>query len=190
MGMTFDFGQLVLDNEVAQMVKRAVNGIPVNDEALAVDIIKEIGIGKDFLSHESTYHHMRSISAPKIFDRTIRENWEQSTSRDIYKKATLKARDVLKTHIPERPPPPCSTTCAPESSTARPSSIGTPSTPATFQRRSPASTSTTSRPHSTPISNHERLRRHAGVQCRSHGFPEPGKPAGANLPVHGNRGRQ
>ncbi len=101
MGMTFDFGQLVLDNEVAQMVKRAVNGIPVNDEALAVDIIKEIGIGKDFLSHESTYHHMRSISAPKIFDRTIRENWEQSTSRDIYKKATLKARDVLKTHIPE-----------------------------------------------------------------------------------------
>ena len=101
MGMTFDFGQLVLDNEVAQMVKHAVNGIPVNDETLAVDIIKEIGIGKDFLSHESTYHHMRSISAPKIFDRTMREDWERGNSRDIYKKATLKAREVLETHIPE-----------------------------------------------------------------------------------------
>ena len=100
MGMTFDFGQLVLDNEVAQMVKHAVNGIPVNDETLAVDIIKEIGIGKDFLSHESTYQHMRSISAPKIFDRTMREDWEQGDSRDIYKKATLKAREVLETHIP------------------------------------------------------------------------------------------
>ncbi len=101
MGMTFDFGQLVLDNEVARMVKHAVNGIPVNDETLAVDVIKEIGIGKDFLSHESTYNHMRSQSAPRIFDRTMREDWERGNSRDIYKKATLKARDVLETHIPE-----------------------------------------------------------------------------------------
>ena len=101
MGMTFDFGQLVLDNEIAQMVKHAVNGIPVSDETLAVDIIKEIGIGKDFLSHKSTYDNMRTISAPKIFDRTMREDWERGDSRDIYKKATLKAREVLETHIPE-----------------------------------------------------------------------------------------
>ncbi len=74
MGMTFDFGQLVLDNEVAQMVKHALNGIPVNDETLAVGVTEEIGIGKDFLSHDSTYQLMRSLSAPMIFDRTMRED--------------------------------------------------------------------------------------------------------------------
>ena len=67
MGMTFDFGQLVLDNEVAQMVKHTVKGIPVNDETLAVDVVKEIGIGKDFLSHDSTYRHMRSLSGAPDF---------------------------------------------------------------------------------------------------------------------------
>jgi trimethylamine--corrinoid protein Co-methyltransferase len=101
MGMTFDFGQLVLDNEVAKMVKYAVNGIPVNDETLAVDVIKEIGIGKDFLSHESTYRHMRSLSSPKIFDRTMREDWEKAGRLDIYKKATDKAIEILETHTPE-----------------------------------------------------------------------------------------
>ena len=101
MGMTFDFAQLVLDEEVAQMVKCAVNGIPVNDETLAVDVIKEIGIGKDFLSHDSTYRHMRSLSAPKIFDRAMREDWEQAGRVDIYTKATEKAREILETHVPE-----------------------------------------------------------------------------------------
>jgi trimethylamine--corrinoid protein Co-methyltransferase len=101
MGMTFDFGQLVLDNEVAQMVKHTVKGIPVNDETLAVDVIKEIGIGKDFLSHDSTYRHMRSLSAPLIFDRKMREDWEQAGRTDIYAKATEKAREILETHIPE-----------------------------------------------------------------------------------------
>ncbi|RLC06132.1 MAG: hypothetical protein DRH90_04155 [Deltaproteobacteria bacterium] len=101
MGMTFDFGQLVLDNEVAQMVRHVVNGIAVNDETLAVDAIKEIGIGKDFLSHDSTLRHMRSISAPRVFDRTMREDWEQAGKPDIYKKATEKAIEILETHTPD-----------------------------------------------------------------------------------------
>ena len=34
-GMTFDFGQLVMDNEFAGMIKQCVRGIRVDDEALA-----------------------------------------------------------------------------------------------------------------------------------------------------------
>ena len=99
--MTFDFGQLVLDNEMAAMVRQVVNGIAVNDETLAVDVIKEIGVGKDFLSHDSTYKHMRSQSAPQIFDRRMREEWEAYGRPDIYAVATQKARDILENHIPD-----------------------------------------------------------------------------------------
>ena len=35
MGVTLDFGQLVMDNEFAGMIKHVLNGIPVNDETLA-----------------------------------------------------------------------------------------------------------------------------------------------------------
>jgi trimethylamine--corrinoid protein Co-methyltransferase len=86
---------------MAQMVKRTVNGISVKDETLAVDVIKEIGIGKDYLSHDSTYRHMRTLSASRIFDRTMREQWEQAGHTDIYTKATQKAREVLETHVPK-----------------------------------------------------------------------------------------
>ena len=101
MGMTIDFGQLVMDNEFARMIKHIVQGIPVNDETLAVDAIKEIGIGKDFLSHESTYNHMRSQSQPKLIDRRIREDWQASGRTDIYQRATEEARRILETHKPD-----------------------------------------------------------------------------------------
>ena len=101
MGVTFDFGQLVMDNEFAAMIKHAVRGIPVNDETLAVDVIKEIGPFKDFLSHKHTLKHMRSQSQPVMIDRRRRSKWEQLGGTDIYQRSTEKARDILENHKPE-----------------------------------------------------------------------------------------
>ena len=101
MGMTIDYGQMVMDNEFARMIKHVVRGISVNDETLAVDVIKEIGVGKDFLSHESTYKHMRSQSQPKLIDRRMREDWVDSGSTDIYQRALEEARHILETHKPD-----------------------------------------------------------------------------------------
>ncbi len=101
MGMTIDFGQLVMDNEFAKMIKYLLNGIPVNDETLAVDVIREIGIGKNFLSHDATFKHMRSQSQPKLIDRRMREEWEASGSTDISERATVEARRILETHKPD-----------------------------------------------------------------------------------------
>jgi trimethylamine--corrinoid protein Co-methyltransferase len=101
MGMTIDYGQLVMDNEFARMIKYTVQGIPVNDETLAVDVINEIGIGKDFLSHDSTYKHMRSQSHPELIDRKMREDWVQAGSTDIYQRAMEQARFILENHKPD-----------------------------------------------------------------------------------------
>ena len=60
MGITFDLTQLVLDHEFARMMLHSLQGIPVNDETLSVDVIKEMGIGKDYLSHETTFQYMKS----------------------------------------------------------------------------------------------------------------------------------
>jgi len=101
MGMTIDYGQLVMDNEFARMIKHTLQGIPVNDETLAVDVIREIGIGKDFLSHETTFNHMRSQSNPELIDRRMREDWMADGSKDLYKRALEKARHILETHEPD-----------------------------------------------------------------------------------------
>jgi trimethylamine--corrinoid protein Co-methyltransferase len=101
MGMTIDYGQMVMDNEFARMIKYAVQGIPVNDETLAVDVIHEIGIGKDFLSHENTYKHMRTQSQPKLIDRRTREDWQAGGRTDIYQRALEEARWILENHQPD-----------------------------------------------------------------------------------------
>ena len=101
MGMTIDYGQLVMDNEFARMIKYTVQGIPVNDETLAVDVINEVGIGKDFLSHDSTYKHMRSQSNPELIDRKMRVDWVKEGSTDIYQRAMEKARFILENHKPD-----------------------------------------------------------------------------------------
>ena len=101
MGVTFDFGQLVMDNEFAQMIKYCVNGIPVNDETLSVDVIKEVGPFKDFVSHEQTYNYMKSISHPKLIDRRNRDKWETKGATNLHQRSLDEAKRILETHKPE-----------------------------------------------------------------------------------------
>jgi len=100
MGITFDLAQLVLDNEIAGMILYSLNGIIVNDETLSVDVIRELGIGKDYMSHASTYKHMRSQSQVQLIDRRMREDWEAAGSMDIYKRAHARVLEILETYEP------------------------------------------------------------------------------------------
>ena len=100
-GVTIDFGQLVMDNEFAGMIKHVLNGIPVDDENLAVDVIHDIGPLKDFLAHKHTLKHMRSQSQPSLIDRRRRSKWQELGGTDIYERASAKAREILETHEPD-----------------------------------------------------------------------------------------
>ncbi len=101
MGMTIDYGQLVMDNEFARMIKYVVQGIAVTDESLAVDVMHEVGVGKDFLSHDHTMKHMRTQSQPKLIDRRTREDWEAGGKTDLYQRALEEARYILENHKPD-----------------------------------------------------------------------------------------
>ena len=100
-GVTIDFGQLVLDNEIAAMIKHVVGGIPVNDDTLLVDDIARVGSFGDFLSLPSTYAHMREQSQPRIMDRRVREEWQAGGSPDAHTRALAQARGILEGHRPE-----------------------------------------------------------------------------------------
>jgi len=100
MGITFDLAQLVLDHEIAGMVLHSLDGIVVNDETLSVDVIRELGIGKDYMSHESTYKHMKSQSQAQIIDRRMREDWETAGSKDAYQRAHDRVIEMLETYEP------------------------------------------------------------------------------------------
>ena len=100
MGITFDLAQLVLDNEVAGLIKRTVSGIEVNDETLSLDTIKEVGPFKDYLAHETTFKHMRLTTSPKLMDRKMRPRWEKAGAKNAYERACDEVRHILETYNP------------------------------------------------------------------------------------------
>ncbi len=100
-GITFDFGQLVLDCEFVRMIKHTIKGFRVNDDTLALDVIKEIGPGGHYLMHDHTLKGMRGQSRPELIDRQIREVWEKAGSTTAYERATAKAKWILENHHPD-----------------------------------------------------------------------------------------
>jgi trimethylamine--corrinoid protein Co-methyltransferase len=101
MGLTMSYGQLVMDNEIIAMTRKVLEGIPVNDETLAVDVIKSVGARGHFLAEDHTYHNMRKLSEPKIIDRRMRQFWQANGAKDLATVCDEKAREILETHKPD-----------------------------------------------------------------------------------------
>lgn len=100
-GMTFDYGQLLIDNEIARMIKHCVNGIQVNDETLSIAVTKEVGHFKDFITHQNTFDNMRIQSRPTLMDRKVRSSWEKAGSKTLHERAMEEARKIMETHQPD-----------------------------------------------------------------------------------------
>ena len=100
-GLTFDFGQAVLDDEIVRMIKYLKQGIEVKAETLSVDLIHEIGHSGNYLSHDTTLLKMKSMSQTHLFDRSNREDWEINGKPDSYARALARAIEILETHQPE-----------------------------------------------------------------------------------------
>ena len=100
-GLIFSYAQLVIDNDIFKMIRKVMQGMHVDDENLAVDVIHDVGPLKDFLAQKHTLKHMRSQSQPSLIDRRRRSKWEELGGTDIYERAAAKAREILETHEPD-----------------------------------------------------------------------------------------
>ena len=101
-GMTFSFGQLVIDDEIAAMVKRIVNGVSLDDELMGVDLIKKVGIGNNFLTQRHTLNNIETEQVQAtIIDRRMRGAWEKRGSKSLIESANERADQLLKSHEPK-----------------------------------------------------------------------------------------
>ncbi|MBN2569193.1 MAG: trimethylamine methyltransferase family protein [Deltaproteobacteria bacterium] len=94
--MTASYDKLVIDNEIIGMVMRAVEGIQVNDETLAFDLIKKSGPGGHYVSSRHTRRFMRTEQYfTQLSDKEDRPQWESKGAKDTRARATEKVREVL-----------------------------------------------------------------------------------------------
>jgi len=86
----------VTDDEIIGMVMRAVEGIKVNEETLAFDLIKEVGPGGHFVYTRHTRKHMRTEHyQPSLSDREHLERWRAEGSLDTATRARAVAERIL-----------------------------------------------------------------------------------------------
>ncbi len=102
--MACDLGQMVMDNENIALIRKVVQGVPVTDETLAVDLIDQVGPGGDFVSSEHTLRHMREASQPKLWDRDVHAVWKANGATDLATRARDEARRVVAEHRPQELP--------------------------------------------------------------------------------------
>jgi trimethylamine--corrinoid protein Co-methyltransferase len=96
----WSYAQMLMDCEIFSMIHKVMQGIPVNDETLALDAIRAVGPEGNFLAQKHTLKHMREIFLPKFIDRRPYDVWEEKKDGAV-DWASEKARQILQSHQPE-----------------------------------------------------------------------------------------
>ncbi len=93
------YEKFVIDNEILGMVMRAVEGIKVDEDTLAVDLIKQVGPSGIFVSARHTRRHMRSEHYhPSLSERNSRETWEARGAKSTLERAAEKVELLIGNH--------------------------------------------------------------------------------------------
>jgi trimethylamine--corrinoid protein Co-methyltransferase len=94
--------QAVIANEICSFINRILQGIEVNPDTLAVDVIRQIGPGGEYLTHDHTMENFRTEQwDAKLGNRMTRDRWEEQGAMDIRAKAREKYKKILATHRPK-----------------------------------------------------------------------------------------
>jgi trimethylamine--corrinoid protein Co-methyltransferase len=98
--MIWSFEQMIMDCEIFDIIHHMMKGIVVNEETLALDVIREVGPGGHFLSQKHTLEHMKDLWITTLMDRRPYSEWLQKkdNARDWARK---KAKEILRIHKPE-----------------------------------------------------------------------------------------
>ena len=100
-GLTASLELIVIVDEYLSLNRKLFAGVEVTPETLAVDVIREVGPGGDFLAARHTAKHVRKAQwRPTIINRQGHVRWLEEGGLDLREKARRKALKLLETHQP------------------------------------------------------------------------------------------
>lgn len=101
MGITMSYEQLLIDQEIVKMIRRILQGIAVNKDTIALDVIKQVGPAGNYLAQKHTRKYMRSeLSTTNLINRKMRETWEREGAKDMMERAREQAIEILENYKP------------------------------------------------------------------------------------------
>ena len=96
---------IVLTDEIISMSRKFIEGIRLDDEALALEVIHDVGPGGGFLGHDHTLGNWRDAWFPTIFDRQRFSRWESQGSPEVNVRLKEKSLALMQGHLVDSLPP-------------------------------------------------------------------------------------
>ena len=103
--LAFNPYQAIIDDDIAGMLGRFLEGIHVNDETIAVDLINEVGpIPGHYLNREHTrLWWKKEHYIPKVADRDTYQEWIKKGQKEVIDHAKERYFEILETHKLDKP---------------------------------------------------------------------------------------
>ncbi len=100
-GLTTSPEMIVFTAEMISMMRRFMDGMSLDAESLALDVIDQVGPGGDFLTAKHTLKHFRELWQPTLFSRQRAEYWIEKGSQRLGDRLREKTLSILEEHQPE-----------------------------------------------------------------------------------------
>ena len=90
------FEKLVIDNDICGMAHRLIQGIAQRDEPIAVDLLSELAIDGDFMTHPHTLRwHLLEQQYSRVINRDGYDRWTQSGKPTLADRASERVNELL-----------------------------------------------------------------------------------------------
>lgn len=95
------YEQLLFDHEIAGMTVKTFKGVEVNEDTLAVDLIKKVGIGGTYLGLKHTLAHIREYHTQLLWQNESFDQLVRKGGMDSLMAANERIESILREHRPE-----------------------------------------------------------------------------------------
>lgn len=100
-GTTSSLEMVAMANELVAMSRFFAEGIPVNEDTVALGAIERVakGSGSIFLMDDHTFDHFeQALFLPNLLDRSRYDTWEKAGELDFYARCNSEAKRILSEH--------------------------------------------------------------------------------------------
>ena len=94
-GLTYSFAQLAICDEIVGWLRHLRAPYDTGEDALALDLIDEVGPDAQFLATAHTMRHFRELYYPSLFERATYEAWRAKDGGTLAERAGRRVDEIL-----------------------------------------------------------------------------------------------
>ncbi len=92
---------IVATDEIINMTRHLLPDVLADEETLAVDVIRDVGPGGEFVTHPHTLNHFRDVWYPDLLYRGGAKSWSGSEQLTFEQRVNARTRELIESHQPE-----------------------------------------------------------------------------------------